>query len=554
MRTGARIWAGALLLILILALPGPATADSGGGIDPAVTDQQISDQVSRYTGLDRELIDAVLAAQPKLKPSFRDQVLFLRLLDRLNLAPDSEAAGRVLAWAARNLAEAAVTRLLPALVGNALSAFKDYQEALQLVRDYLVLPGLDDRMYRNYRRSRLADFNRGEGAGSEAVRESIQTAYDLASNSGGFYPLRAKMIDSLIRNQGYHPDSLSPGEKKKFEARIDRYWSARLEARFQKEVLQLFRDRIVKESWPKRCGRELAYLAKVKNTGLRIAVIDRQTGASLSGATVVLTGPRGSPKPLTLRRTTPGDGLVRFKPLPPGEYLIRADRSGYRPGQGTKRAELGRYRLDIVAKLASEVTTGSMRLVIVDAETNRPISARTTVTGPDGRSLGRQGSDIRFDPLQPGPYRISVAAPGYQPVSGNRPVEAGKETELTVSLAAIPPQKPKPEPKPPKKKPEQPQKQPQKPPKTPKKGLTDEELLAQFRALYPDWVQFNASPNCPTKVTANAVPVGGGRYHLASKGHCDLKDGRKSFHSYDRDFTIGELESLLRTMKKRLKK
>lgn len=551
MRNGAKIRVGVLFSILILAWSAPATAETGVEIDSTVTDQQISDQVSRFTGLDRELIEAVLAAQPKMKPSFRGQILFLRLLDRLNQAPDSDAAGRILAWAARNLAEAAVKRVLPALVGNVLSAFQDYQQALELVRDYLVLPGLDDRMYRNYRRSRLADVNRGEGAGSDAVRESIQTAYDLASNSGGFYPLRTRMVDALIRNQGYHPAGLSPAKRKKFEARIDRYWSARLEARFQKEVLQLFRDKIVKESWSKRCGRELAYLAKVKNTGLRITVVDRQTGAALNGAAVVLTGPQGSPRPLTLRQTTPGDGIVRFKPLPPGEYLIRADRSGYRPGQGSKRAELGRYRLDIVAKLAPEVKTGSMRLVVVDAETNRPVSARITVTGPDGRSHARQGSDIRFDPLPPGTYRISVSAANYQPIGGDRPVEAGKETELTVSLAPIPPQKPKPEPKP---EPKPPKKKPEQPKKKPKKGLTDEEVLAQVRALYPDWVQFNASPGCPTKVTANATPVGGGRYHLASKGHCNLDNGRKSFHSYDRDFTIGELKSLLRAMKKGMKK
>lgn len=550
MKAGVRIWIGLVLLILVLVRSAPATADAGVGIDSTVTDQQISDQVSRYTGLDRELIDAVLAAQPKMKPSFRGQILFLRLLDRLDQAPDSEAAGRVLAWAARNLAEAAVKRLLPALVGNALSAFQDYQQALELVRDYLVLPGLDDRMYRSYRRSRLADVNRGEGVGPDAVRESIQTAYDLASNSGGFYPLRTGMVDTLIRNQGYHPAGLSPAERRKFEARIDRYWSARLEARFQKEVLQLFRDKIIKESWSKRCGRELAYLAKVKNTGLRITVVDRSGGAPLDEATVLLTGPKGSPKPLTLQRTTPRDGIVRFKPLPPGEYLIRADRSGYRPGQGAKRAELGRYSLDIVAKLAPEIQTGSMRLVVVDAGTNRPVSARITVTGPDGRSHGRQGSDVRLDPLPPGTYRISVAASGYQPVAGERPVETGKETELTVSLAAIPVEKPKPEPRPP----TPPERKPEKPKQPPKKGLTDEEVLAQVRALYPDWVRFNASPGCPTEVTANAAPVGNGRYHLANKGHCDLDNGTKSFHSYDRDFTIGELKSLLRAMKKGMKK
>jgi hypothetical protein len=56
---------------------------------------------------------------------------------------------------------------------------------------------------------------------------------------------------------------------------------------------------------------------------------------------------------------------------------------------------------------------------------SKPIPELGVLTGEDGRY---------FWPLSPGRYRISVAAEGYQPASGDATVEPGRRATLNLTL------------------------------------------------------------------------------------------------------------------------
>src|SRR3990172_4946465 len=66
-------------------------------------------------------------------------------------------------------------------------------------------------------------------------------------------------------------------------------------------------------------------------------VFDSETGMSLEGVTVAVTGPAAAPgaKPLEAVRVTDREGGFAFPSIPAGTYRIRFEKEGYRESTST---------------------------------------------------------------------------------------------------------------------------------------------------------------------------------------------------------------------------
>ncbi|QNP90821.1 carboxypeptidase regulatory-like domain-containing protein [Corynebacterium lujinxingii] len=170
-------------------------------------------------------------------------------------------------------------------------------------------------------------------------------------------------------------------------------------------------------------------------------VVD-ESGHAVSGATVTLTGPDGTPRTVQVG----ADGSLNVDGLRPGEYTVRIEAPGYEPVEQTINIGPGENKQLNVPGLVAK--PGSISGDVIDDDGNPVAGATVTLTGPDGTprtvQVGADGS-LNVDGLRPGEYTVRIEAPGYEPVEQSVKVNPGE----SVSLGAIPlTKKPTPTPKP----------------------------------------------------------------------------------------------------------
>jgi len=118
-------------------------------------------------------------------------------------------------------------RVFPAPWLTALSAFKAYYAALELMRDYLVIPAFHERLYQAYKRQRA-------GTGGASPADAFTEATVLPAS--GYYLVKPSMLDKYIKARGWQKDVVGEKVLKDAEHRIDDFWQKRLEARYQKDL------------------------------------------------------------------------------------------------------------------------------------------------------------------------------------------------------------------------------------------------------------------------------------------------------------------------------
>ena len=134
----------ALVLFLLLALPGPALAQR-----PAPG--EVIDQVAQYTGLTNDAVSLALKDNAAALGRLTDAVLALQIAQRFLDAKNAEIAADVLASATDTAAET----LLPPPLMTAIKAVRLYRNVLELLRDTIFIPSLDEKLYNAYRDARL---------------------------------------------------------------------------------------------------------------------------------------------------------------------------------------------------------------------------------------------------------------------------------------------------------------------------------------------------------------------------------------------------------------
>lgn len=171
-------------------------------------------------------------------------------------------------------------------------------------------------------------------------------------------------------------------------------------------------------------------------SGLRLRVVDGQTGVALSGVTVVLAGSAN------LSGSTDGTGSFQQSGIPPGSYQLNASYPGYttlsvalslRAGA---IADVGVLRMSRTS--TAEATTASVSGIASDAGNGQPLAGVLVTIAGAGKSALTDGQGrYSIDALAPGSYGISAAKSGYSSVATSFSAAAGGSYAFSPRLPLV---------------------------------------------------------------------------------------------------------------------
>lgn len=136
--------------------------------------------------------------------------------------------------------------------------------------------------------------------------------------------------------------------------------------------------------------------------------------------------------------------------------------------------------------------------------------------------------------------KVAPAKPvAAKPTTGWKPQPKSKPSPTTTLARPAPKPKPRPVAKPKSTKP------------------TEAQILAEFRSLYPRFLQATKSPGNRVEVVKAAVKVGANKYHVFSKTYCIAQHGVKKGQyykcaSYEGYWNLGQVEAAVKSYKKKL--
>jgi len=211
-----------LVSVSVVSLHHPACA-----ADVQATPGEVIAEVEKATGCTKDALDAVMKESPQLFEKVSDTVTGIKVIDLILEAKDTEAVAEVAKWQIGKGVDVILKKVFPAPMLSALSAFKAYYAALELMRDYLVIPAFDERLYRAYKGQRS-----GAGGGSPEAAFTEATVMPAS----GYYLVKPSMLDKYIKSRGWNKEAMGESMVKNAERQIDDFWQKRLEARYQKDL------------------------------------------------------------------------------------------------------------------------------------------------------------------------------------------------------------------------------------------------------------------------------------------------------------------------------
>lgn len=216
-----------LLLIGLAVLPlGAATrAELHEGLRYKKRTEKLA-EVSKFYGVSTELAKKFFRNVPDSFDTVSDGLRLAKIADMLLNANDTEALAEILIWDVERIAQKLIEKNLPGLMTfyNAVGLYKD---SLEIMRDYVYIPMMEERIYQAYKGQRMKESHVSD-------HESISFAFDLATMGpfSGYYVVRDTMLQKMARQMGYNQEIMGP----KFLSRIDDFWMKRMEAKFQQEL------------------------------------------------------------------------------------------------------------------------------------------------------------------------------------------------------------------------------------------------------------------------------------------------------------------------------
>lgn len=227
-----------IVLTLVMSLGIAATSCARAATDEPVsrpTRAEVLDAAQRLTGMSTDLMDALdNEVFGTLLGDVGNHLHRLKLLDYYLTAKDEEAFDYMVQQLFDELLEKVTDRLLSEMLKRYLSALSAYREALELVRDFVVVPALDERVYRAYAE------RRGQPNTTYTPEEAFEElAYGTFGNWTGvtYFALRDRMLAELMRVRGLNPRLIGEAFENSLKKDLDQYWTKRLEARFQREQI-----------------------------------------------------------------------------------------------------------------------------------------------------------------------------------------------------------------------------------------------------------------------------------------------------------------------------
>lgn len=219
------IIAGAVLLVIVLG-----TSFAYGESYVGMSREEFIEEVSLWSGLSKDTLELLYEEAPSLFVNLERVSFTTKVLHLFAEARDDE----LLVELFERFVSFLQSQVLPGPLQTFLTAVSVYKTSLEVIRDKVFIPRLEESIYEAYRASRLEDWRRNDNS-----RESIETAFNVATDQwfSGYYAVQEKMYRELLKHKDYNPDLLSESFEKKLRSQIDDFWMNHLELRFQREML-----------------------------------------------------------------------------------------------------------------------------------------------------------------------------------------------------------------------------------------------------------------------------------------------------------------------------
>jgi outer membrane protein OmpA-like peptidoglycan-associated protein len=117
---------------------------------------------------------------------------------------------------------------------------------------------------------------------------------------------------------------------------------------------------------------------------------------------------------------------------------------GWQLGVDQKGGTVEKVVIEKEKVVAEAPKTGTVSGVVVDAEKRAPIADAVVLVPGRNRLLTDPDGRFSVHDVAPGPFKVVVTKPGYEPREASGVVEAGKVLVLSAALSALPPEPPPP--------------------------------------------------------------------------------------------------------------
>ncbi|MCX7730663.1 MAG: hypothetical protein N2205_05560 [Candidatus Caldatribacterium sp.] len=213
---------------------------------------EVIEEAARLTGLAKDSMELLYEEAPGLFVNVERAAFTVKMLHLFASARNEEAILELFNRSVDNLRP----MLFPGPLNTFITAVKVYKTSLEIIRDYVFIPKLDDSIYQGYRYARLADLKQ-----RDTSTESILMSFERATTSkfSGYYAVQEKMYQELLKRKGYREESLDATTKERLRSQIDRFWMSVLELRLQQEILAQNERAIAATCW-REIQDDLAYL------------------------------------------------------------------------------------------------------------------------------------------------------------------------------------------------------------------------------------------------------------------------------------------------------
>jgi len=315
---------------------------------------EVIEQVGKVVDVGTESLGKLYETQPKLFENLKDTVTALKVVDHLANARDSEALAELVAWQIGKQLDAVLEKLLPSPALSVLSWAKIYHGSLELIRDFMVIPAMDERLYQAYRRQR-------QGTGGASPEDAFSEVTVLPAS--GYYLVKSTMLDKYYKAKGYKKEQIGERMEAAAVKQIDNFWNARLETRYAKEQLHAQRETVVKQLWEAKSAQLAAIRQAVTQAGADGPFLTKADLASLPGwhfSQYTFWPPSAGQR---FEPSAPGDQGIRTQSffLQADGFSERKDSQGYpvehdRAGQ---RMPSGTARVHVVLHTWPRVFTGT---------------------------------------------------------------------------------------------------------------------------------------------------------------------------------------------------
>ncbi|MCP4579369.1 MAG: hypothetical protein GY846_24105, partial [Deltaproteobacteria bacterium] len=183
--------------------------------------------MSRYTGVASDISKSIFENEPALLEKLGKAVFMAQVVDNLLEAKDTEAMAAIFnQYVGQTVDFFAERTLHPALL-SFLGAVKIYKTSLELVRDYIVIPKLNNNIYARYKAAR----NSNTASPGEAFDEAIYTYLS------GYHMVKDTWYQKMIKTKGYNAELVGDRLEKHLRRKLDRFWINRLEEKYQQQRL-----------------------------------------------------------------------------------------------------------------------------------------------------------------------------------------------------------------------------------------------------------------------------------------------------------------------------